>query len=64
MKATSLTADSKATASTMPRWLSVESTWRVPNRMVNKASTAAAIRPVSPEIGGTESIPAPPVIRL
>ncbi len=39
MKASSLTTDSKAMATTMPLWCSVASRLRVPNRMLNRASS-------------------------
>ena len=43
-KATSLTSDSSAIASTMPRWCSVASMRRVPNRIANTASISATYR--------------------
>ena len=58
MKASSLTTDSKAMATTMPRWCSVASRLRVPNSMLNSASNRAtprassAVLPVGP--AGTE----------
>ncbi len=39
--ATSLITDSSAIASIMPRWCSVASTWRVPNKVANKAISNA-----------------------
>ncbi|MNP20838.1 hypothetical protein D3C76_1134300 [compost metagenome] len=46
-KANSLTSDSKAMANTMPRWCSVTSRLRVPNRMVNSARISETTRAVS-----------------
>lgn len=46
-KASNLTSDSKAIASTMPRWCSVTSRLRVPNRMVNNARASDTISAVS-----------------
>ncbi|MCY1188447.1 hypothetical protein D9M73_295570 [compost metagenome] len=43
----SLTSDSKAIASIMPRWCSVTSSERVPNMMLNSASTSDTIIAVS-----------------
>ena len=40
-KASSFTSDSSAIASTMPRWCSVASMRRVPNRIANTASISA-----------------------
>ena len=40
-KATSLTADSKAMAATMPSWRSARSRWRVPKAMAKAASARA-----------------------
>ena len=47
-KASSFTSDSSATASTMPRWCSVASIWRVPNRIANAASSSATYSAGSP----------------
>ncbi len=53
--ASSFTSDSSATASTMPRWCSVASIWRVPNRMANSASSAATY-----SAGSVSAPPSPP----
>ncbi len=50
-KATSFTSDSKAMAATIPSWRSEASRWRVPNRMVNVASSNAIQNAVSAWIG-------------
>ncbi|MNP51088.1 hypothetical protein D3C76_1453870 [compost metagenome] len=46
-KASSLISDSKAIASTMPRWCSVTSRLRVPKTMANSASTSDTTSAVS-----------------
>ncbi|MOA32487.1 hypothetical protein D3C78_1537120 [compost metagenome] len=58
-KANSLTRDSKAMASTMPRWCSVASRLRVPNTMVNKARISETISAVSWARVPMASAPAP-----
>ena len=49
--AASLTIDSKAMASIMPRCCSLASTWRTPNRMVNTAISSATMKAVSYQTG-------------
>ena len=44
--ATSLTIDSKAMANTIPRWCSLVSIWRVPNKMAKAAINIAMTRAV------------------
>ena len=58
MKATSLTSDSSAIASTMPWWCSVASTWRVPKRIANSASSAATYSAGSPSAESRHRAPA------